>query len=694
MTESSGPGEFPKTFWTGGDAVSLPRMLSAGALVWAVYSAVAVLAHGVVLDEVIMPAQIIAGAVHYPPGHPHLVFYPQAYSLPNYLWALLWKLLPNTLILSATRDFLFIFFTVYAAFAFPVVLLRRPSWGHLAAVITVTEAGLRIQGFYPIWVFPNFYSHGHLGLQLAALTVALLLARCWGLGGFLLGLMPALHAAMALVLWPWSFLYLLFSHERPRGHERSRLFAAVGAGVAFCAALAFFLFFQPRDNGTHSPYFGGMDGELILRNFNVYSDYHRRPFPFFHPGYFLNLLSFSILGGILLANASQQQPQKPGFVDRQSAFWVLLFGGLAWAWVYAARVLHLLAGAFPRIFEQVMPNRLSNFSTLLLVPLAVVALGAIVSGMRESPATLTLALVTIALGGTGILLWFVGISPWHFLDIIPRHLLFGFWGLLFAADLFAHWPQPRRRLISLAAAATLAGAIILSPSQSISRVAFVAGYLLTLAILGVGVRLFESRLASGRWKLLLQPALLLGMLLTCSASLPGYRLDRNGWDRLTRSDRELKDWLDKYAAPDEPVLTPPVPRAELQTKTGHPVLMELETLYVMTYMPRLAPVIAGMMRDLYGVDYSDTVQLPRLAVRGRVDLETVWIEIWKNRTREDWQALARKYHFRLVLSPVTTTLKLPESFRSGGWILYSIPEGASAATMEPGIEAPSSLRSP
>ena len=160
-----------KLLWTG-EGVSLPQMLAVGALIWSFYCVAQFAVRGVVLDEVVMPAQIIAGAVSYPPGHPHQIFYPVAYSLPNYLWAALWRLLPDAVMLSALRNFLFVFVSVFTPFAFGLLLTGQPVWGHFAAVLTVTEAGLRIQGFYPLWVFPDIASHGQIGLETALLTAA------------------------------------------------------------------------------------------------------------------------------------------------------------------------------------------------------------------------------------------------------------------------------------------------------------------------------------------------------------------------------------------------------------------------------------------------------------------------------------------------------------------------------------------
>jgi len=52
-----------RLLWSGGEDLTVTRMLGVGAVVWAIYSLVQLLVNGIILDETVMPAQIIAGAV-------------------------------------------------------------------------------------------------------------------------------------------------------------------------------------------------------------------------------------------------------------------------------------------------------------------------------------------------------------------------------------------------------------------------------------------------------------------------------------------------------------------------------------------------------------------------------------------------------------------------------------------------------
>ena len=128
-------------------------------------------------------------------------------------------------------------------------------------------------------------------------------------------------------------------------------------------------------------------------------------------------------------------------------------------------------------------------------------------------------------------------------------------------------------------------------------------------------------------------------------------------------DRELSAWLSQHAQAQELIVAPIDPVLELQAKTAHPVLIEAETLWLMSYAPRLSGVIGEIARDVYGVDYGATSQIERL--RTGLLSDPIWLETWKSRSRAEWAGLRRKYGLRLVLSQ--TPLDLPVAIRGAEW---------------------------
>jgi hypothetical protein len=145
------------------------------------------------------------------------------------------------------------------------------------------------------------------------------------------------------------------------------------------------------------------------------------------------------------------------------------------------------------------------------------------------------------------------------------------------------------------------------------------------------------------------------------------------WDMMSEDDWAIDRWLEQHAARDELVLVTLLPRPELQGKTGQPVLFEAETLWLMTYMPRLAPLIGTMARDLYGIDYANPAELEMMCGGGAVSIGcSAWTNAWTRRSPHDWKALSSKYWFRLVLAPSGVRLDLEAVFKGDRWTLYQV----------------------
>ena len=107
----------------------MKNALAIGAVVCATYSVLQLLVNGVVLDESVIAAQIITGAVEYPPWHPHNLFYTGAFSLPNYLAAVFYAVWDSVLVLSGIRNALYLFLTAFLPFTLTTLLTRNALWG-------------------------------------------------------------------------------------------------------------------------------------------------------------------------------------------------------------------------------------------------------------------------------------------------------------------------------------------------------------------------------------------------------------------------------------------------------------------------------------------------------------------------------------------------------------------------------------
>jgi hypothetical protein len=669
-----------RLLWAGDDNVPLSKMLLAGAAVWVVHAIVQLWINGVVLDETVVPAQIIAGAVRYPDGHPHQVYYSQAYSLQHYLAALIWAVAPGPL-LSAVRDVLFVFLSAFTPFALALCLTRRPFWGHIAAALTVTEATLRFGGVYPTWVYPDYYSNGHIALHVAVLVVPLMLARLWRTAGLLLGLLPAIHAAMAVLVWPWSVAFLLLSSGRPQARDRSQLAASLAVGLGISAALALLILAFAPSPVPAPPFDTRIDAGPIYSNFLATTDPHRAPFPFWSFGYFINVVAFAGLSVLLLSSRDNtSQPDTEQSASRRALVWTLALAALAWSYVYGARLLHE-AGLLPTFVYMTMPFRYSNASALLLAPLTAAAIAQAHRQLdeRDRPAAMTVVAVTLLVAGMCLALE-GGRFRFLYPGRIADNLIFVLWGLAFALHLLANRRRLAQLTTDLLAAAALGGALLVMNLSAGSQVwgAFSLSLIFSLAIVPI-LRVLTGQLGSFRWAAAAELGLAAACVLLMAAPLPGRRTERNNpaverWSTITTYDRQLADWLAAHAGQDELILPALLPRTELQAKTGHPVLMELETLMLMTYMRSLAPSIGMLVRDVFGIDYSDANQLRQIAADGRMRLDAPeWSQAWSRRSRADWLALAEKYRFRLVLSRSDVPLDLTVALPGRDWTLYTIP---------------------
>jgi hypothetical protein len=656
----------------------LGRALAIGALVCALYSVLQVVVNGVVLDEVVVPAQIIAGAVHYPAGHPHQVYYPQFFNLANSLSAAVWSWAPDALIHSGVRNVLFLFASLFSTFAMTLVLARRAIWAHLAAALVAADAPLRLSGVYPIFVFPNFYSHGHIGLCTLLWAVALLLARNWRWAGFLIGILPSLHAPMAMMAWAWATLYLAFAAGRPTGKDRSTFFWWAAAGIVVSAAVAGVVYWQSSRTVLEAPYDVTARAQDYYRSFTESADRHRRFLPFRPFGYLVNPVFFFLCGGLMCRWLRQEKPNDFTNPSHRDWFWVLVLGGGVATYVYGTTLLRFVVG-LPRFVEMTMPLRFSNVLAMCAVPLTVAGWAVLTSLLPLPRRRAALALIVALVCAAGVARMLEGPQGPLYRGRVADNLFFAMSGVLLGLALYVARGERRLRGATLLAVGCVSGALLAASSRTRGGVTFAAVLLATLVLLILAERLVVKTLQGHRQRSFAPAALLAASLLLALAALRGRDVDpflRTGarWDVMNGYDRQLQRWLAAHTRPDELILTPVLPRAEIQAKTGHPVLMEMETLWLMSYKPALAATIGTMAKDLYGVDYLDRGPGTHFVSQSRFSTEDpVWLEAWKKRTLQEWQALQRKYNFRLVLSPADTRLHLPEAVAVEGWTLYLIP---------------------
>ncbi len=355
MTSSAKPVRIPEILWSGGNEAALRDMLIAGALFWCLCCAAYLLAKGVVLDQAVTRAMVIANAVSYPAGHPDATFYRRAFNIDSYILAGLWRIKPDPVFLSSLRNFEQLWLAAFAAFGFVVLFTGKPFGGHLAAAVILYGHVPMFGATYPIDIQPNLFSDGQIGLQFSLVAVLLLLAGFPRLGGFLLGVVPVVHLAMAVIVWPWSILF-----------RRSRTFliwAAAGAAISAMLA-AYVLWGTPLPPAP--PYDQPLNSQTVYENFTRWTDVHRPPVTgslVFH--YLLNCACFFTVG-FCLRRCLLDRGRDVGALHG-----ILMFGGTAWSYIFLVWLISLAHLPIPKLVQISMPYRFSNFSAVLLIPLSI-----------------------------------------------------------------------------------------------------------------------------------------------------------------------------------------------------------------------------------------------------------------------------------------------------------------------------------
>lgn len=653
----------------------LSRGMLVGTTCWAAFAVVAIALNGVVMDEATVPAQIIAGVVKYPGGHPHDMYYKTVYSLTHLAAAGFLSFWNSDVALSAVRNWIFLSLSLVTPFVVTLVLTRRPSWGHVAAALTLLGCHLLYQGIYPMWVFPNYYSQGHVGMHLAVLAGALIVGGQRRVGGLLAGMMPAMHAAMALIVLPWVGAYLLLRRMLGDAAVVRKVLPGLGIGLLFSVAVAFLIPWISGPTVPVAPYDTLVGADLARAGFQAFTDAHRLEPAFVNRPYLLNPIAFLALSYLLLwATSSGERPSTERVVDAGA---IVGLGLIALAIVYGVWLVQVVFGKVPEMVSMAMPWRFSNVTATLLIPVTISAIAAIVTRMDERDALFARTVVVLLLAASGLAM--VGILGLPGRIAVERQMMALLWGLGLGLGLWSIRVTPGQLWHPLLPLIAMVMAAATLWSDSRAALYLVAATAASITGAWLARRLTPRTTDLRVLRTMVSPAIGLVVVvcavgvLTARAVDPS-RSDQVDWDRISEDDQTIHRWLTENAAADEPVLAAIYPRVELQAKTRQPVLLELETLFLMTYIPALAPRIGTMVHDLYGVDYEHADRVASLCPGGLVRPWChVWSDAWRTRTREQWIELARKYDFRLVVAPAEFGVDLPMRLKTARGNLYEIP---------------------
>ncbi len=693
--------------WNGGDDNPGNRRLWRGVAGWGLFCVLAVALRGIRWDEAYEHALIITRQVPYPLGHPAYRYACNVFSLQSYLSAAWLAVAPSPALLCGLRNGLELAAGVIPVFLLGGLLTGKALGGHIAAVLVLLEVHKPFQSYYPIEVWPHFFSVGPVGTGCALLILALFIAGARRAPWFLLGLLPAVHmgqfppiAFVAIVLFFMDYL------AGRRETCRNAVFWGM-AGLLGCAAFwaikqGFYV--PPPDSGAYA---AQDDPWPIWSAYSALHDVHRF-FPrygAFAPPLILAFMVLIILGGLIRARFAAVPNSNSGNEWSKTAktilqsgirgeFLVGLYGVAALGAVLAVYAIHSMMGPkIPFLLIGWMPYRLLNHLPVLLIAVSLAAL----SMKRKNDASHAYGDGLILL-----LLLYAALLPLIRL-VLPEILVSRYCistdSLLFALTggaAAAVWSE-RRSITARSCEERRGGtipddsdrgksAIILpktprneksssfpsctwertcSKSCALWTIGLLAAFL-ALAychqfgtacfVVGAGGVVVSSSipLNQKRFGTYAMGALLVIITVTL--------LVREGRSRTSLPvapiQNDIVRYLEAQGVPNALLVTP-YWDVEWLSHTRHPIMADYQTTQLMTYLPNLAPAIKKLHHDIYGIE---------------VDAAQPWtLEAWPKRSREEWRRLGRDYHFGYVVSPKEYPLALEPVLQGSQHTLYRIP---------------------
>ncbi|MBI2422714.1 MAG: hypothetical protein HYV27_07780 [Candidatus Hydrogenedentes bacterium] len=611
-----------------------PRAIAHAVALWGVFSLVAVALRGVRWDENYEFAQVIAGAVPYPPDHPLPQYVFSMFSLQTQGLAWLMRLTESPLLLNGLRNVLFLFMTVFPVHLFAVACTRETRWGIVAAALVLL--GIHVQFFstYPVQVWPELYSNGQVGLG-CALLIAALYAGGWRRAACLIaGLLPALHLGQ----FPPVALFLaatsLLDGEAPFSRERWRLALCGAAGLTVSGAVWLLVWRQSLPLPVSGPYFSTQDPGEILHGYMQHWASHRAlTFDTAH----LSMGAAALLAACILA-------RRP---TRQDALWHgAIYIATLCAIVWPIMFIHYALGVdTPAILVRWMPYRLMNHATVVLIPLCVVVLAGAGTHKRA-----TLLLIAVLAGGI--------LRPLaaYFLpgELFARYLGGGE-GFLFlilggaAASALGEFPALRAR--SFWMGAWLCGLALTAWFHQFGGACAAAGCIFVLAV-------WRRPAFENGWPW----AAVLGatscILLLVQEARHREQLPLSSFEADVRA-------LLAQRGDDRALILVRHQQEGLQARLYHPVMTDMATITWVPYKPAIAPSLQKLYTEVYGIDLMNGPSSP--------GFDQPWHTVWPGRTRAEWVRLAKAYEFRYVMAPAFMALDLPRVLEGASDHLYEVP---------------------
>ena len=388
-------------------------------------------------------AQVVAGLVTYPVDHPFYIYHMKLWTVMHQVCALLLRAGVSEITLSKLVSGLL---GMISFQALSLLLFAFSEDGILAIgaplVILYTRAAEH-GASYPIALMGTDHTYGVLGLSMAVLVVGLLGAGCYRIGGFLLGLAPAVHPSIGSWLAMVVAVCVAWDFRRLRADLRPGLPYFIAGGSVTALSLAVLLAMAREVPGIEAA-----EASRYVSAFVNTWDAHRRPASLISVATILNV-HVLVLGLVWLRWYAADLPRSSLFALRV----LVAAAGLSLPLMF---VSWLPSSAVPTTLLILMPSRFVNFNVLAFLPLVLGLLGVY---RRSAWARLTTAALACALlasyrsmfwdarPAAGWLARQIQVNPWHVFVAASIALV--------AVRLTPAWRRPGWPIVSRAAQAAV-----------------------------------------------------------------------------------------------------------------------------------------------------------------------------------------------------------------------------------------------
>ncbi len=298
-------------------------------------------------QDALEPAQILAGVVDYPPGHPFLVYATKTWTVLHQVLAALLYLGCSEYALTVVMSGIMGMVSLQALGLCVYALSGDAALSIVAPAFILGTSTASGGVTYPVWLLGVQWTYGVIGLSYVLLTMALYGAGRFRTAAFFLGLAPAIHLPLGAFA---TGAVLLGVAASPPALRRAVAGGwrhwALGASMT-AASMAIHLLQPDAGDAIRLPF---------MEAFGQHWDEHREPFPLLSPNAIATYLSVAVPLLWAIRYRNQVSPSGRLLLCMLGAA-AMLGGSLTTSyWVIPADV--------PNPIPALMPSRLLNLNVM------------------------------------------------------------------------------------------------------------------------------------------------------------------------------------------------------------------------------------------------------------------------------------------------------------------------------------------